>query len=240
MSTRQNKKQRKGRNHANNRERTVTTLTEDPNTHYLVPTPSEEPGHVSPSFVTSVVPPHNMSLGPQYPIAGNFSYGYTAPFSPVQHTNMPQQQQPYYSASSQQGAQQPATKSALPPGKSDLEILQNLKKLIIEGQHPFYRAVPSPAALASLYKGPIPVQAQPEQYLPGLSSSFGARDVDRRQPRRQVTDPRNQDKSNVMSYLVFRIRLADVVWSRRVSQEMVLRPRLLPPLSQLSVLEFFK
>src|SRR5258708_2231582 len=42
MSTRQNnKKQRKGRNNANNRERTVTTLTEDPNTPYLIPTPSE-------------------------------------------------------------------------------------------------------------------------------------------------------------------------------------------------------
>lgn len=240
MSTRQNKKQRKGRNHANNRERTVTTLTEDPNTHYLVPTPSEEPGHVSPSFVTSVVPPHSMSLGPQYPVAGNFSYGYTAPFPPVQHTNM--HQQPYYSTSPQQVAQQPPSKSTLPPGKSDLEILQNLKKLIIEGQHPFYRAVPSPAALASLYKGPIPAQSQPEpdeQHLPGLSPSFGARDIDRRQPRRQMTDPRNQDKSNVMSFLTLLIHLPDVVWCRRVSRKMVPRPLNLPPF-RISVLEPFK
>ncbi|EIW83553.1 hypothetical protein CONPUDRAFT_136503 [Coniophora puteana RWD-64-598 SS2] len=42
----------------------------------------------------------------------------------------------------------------LPPGKSDLEILESLKKMIKDGQHEFYRAVPQPTALASLYLGP--------------------------------------------------------------------------------------
>lgn len=55
----------------------------------------------------------------------------------------------------------------LPPGKNDLEILENLKTIIKEGQHEFYRAVPQPAALASLYLGPLPqVQPHPEQ-VPG-------------------------------------------------------------------------
>ncbi|KAF8196549.1 hypothetical protein BJ912DRAFT_820633, partial [Pholiota molesta] len=160
MSTRQNKKQRKGRNNANNRERTVTTLTEDPNTHYLIPTPSEEPAgsHLATQFpgagpVGGKV--HNMSMGTQpYQIPGNFGFGYPTSFAPIQHSTMHQHQQPqpqsYYPSSP---SSQPSAKPALPPGKNDLEILQNLKKIIKDGQHPFYRAVPSPAALASLYKG---------------------------------------------------------------------------------------
>ena len=59
--------------------------------------------------------------------------------------------------------------SMLPPGKNDLEILENLKTIIKEGQHEFYRAVPQPAALASLYLGPLlhsQVQPHPEQ-VPG-------------------------------------------------------------------------
>jgi len=42
------------------------------------------------------------------------------------------------------------------PGKSDLEILNNLKSIIKDGQHEFYRAFPQPAALASIHTGHIP------------------------------------------------------------------------------------
>ncbi|KAL4073755.1 hypothetical protein J3A83DRAFT_4187386 [Scleroderma citrinum] len=59
----------------------------------------------------------------------------------------------------------------LPPGKNDLEILENLKTIIKEGQHEFYRAVPQPAALASLYLGTLPPHSQgqphPEQVPSG-------------------------------------------------------------------------
>ncbi|KAG6375602.1 hypothetical protein JVT61DRAFT_3168 [Boletus reticuloceps] len=119
MSARQNKK-RKGRNHVNNRERTVTTFTEDPNTSFLVPFSSEEPPT---TFTSSTFP------------------------MPYQNYIASQQQQQFY---------QPV----LPPGKNDLEILENLKTIIKEGQHEFYRAAPQPAALATLYMGHI---AHPDQ-----------------------------------------------------------------------------
>ncbi|KAG7442621.1 uncharacterized protein BT62DRAFT_935918 [Guyanagaster necrorhizus] len=120
MSARQNKKQRKGRN-PNNRERTVTTLTEDPNSSYLVPTPSEE----SPATL--------MGSNQAYTMAQSFPFNFQ-PFV---------QQQPFY-----QQQQQPR------PGSNDLEVLENLKQRIKAGQHEFYRAIPNPAALASIYKGP--------------------------------------------------------------------------------------
>jgi len=174
MSTRQNnKKQRKGRNNANNRERTVTTLTEDPNTPYLIPTPSEEPaGSLMSAFSgpPTAAKMHNMSMGPPgYQVAGNFGgFGYNSSFPPMHHQA---QQQPYFSPSVNQPhvqqQQQPPQKHQpaannfkLPPGKNDLEILQKLKKMILENQHPYYRAEPSPSYLASLYKGPPAQDAQ--------------------------------------------------------------------------------
>ncbi|KAI9571627.1 hypothetical protein HD554DRAFT_2168885 [Boletus coccyginus] len=54
---------------------------------------------------------------------------------------------------------------ALPTVKNDLEILEDLKSTIKDGQHEFYRAVPQPAALASIYMGHIPKgRAHPDQY----------------------------------------------------------------------------
>lgn len=155
MSARQNKKQRKGRNSANNRERTVTTLTEDPNTPYLVPTPSEETpiSHLSSHLGTKA------PMGSQpYQMSSNF--GGIQPYS---GTLIPQQQ-PYLSPSQSQTMQQSSPQyqnMPLPGGKNDLEILQNLKKLILDNQHPAFRAVPQPAALAKLYKNPLPAASQP-------------------------------------------------------------------------------
>jgi len=57
------------------------------------------------------------------------------------------------------------------PGKGNLEILENLKSIIKDGQHEFYRAVPQPAALASIYMGHIPQgQTHPDQYPSPRSS----------------------------------------------------------------------
>ncbi|KAF9462327.1 hypothetical protein BDZ94DRAFT_1139625, partial [Collybia nuda] len=157
MSARQNKKQRKGRNNANNRERTVTTLTEDPNTPFLVPTSSEEPAGAtvmsSPFSVASSAGNPNNVPPANYQVPGSFGYGYNNFVGPI-HGNVhhpqhqQQQQQPFYSSQQQQQTIQ------LPLGKNDLEILEKLKEMIKNGQHEAYKAIPQPAALASIYLGP--------------------------------------------------------------------------------------
>ncbi|KAH7916595.1 hypothetical protein BJ138DRAFT_289681 [Hygrophoropsis aurantiaca] len=159
MSARQNKK-RKGRNNVNNRERTVTTFTEDPNTSFLVPLPSEEPAGTnlmsSPFSVASSGGGSNNVPSSGFQIPANFGMNYNF-MSGSMHGQQQQQQQQYF----------PQQQPILPPGKNDLEVLENLKTLIKEGQHEFYRAVPQPAALASLYLGPLPGQSSvpphPEQ-----------------------------------------------------------------------------
>ena len=201
MSARQNKKQRKGRGNVHQRERTVTTLTEDPNTHYLVPTPSEEPAGAS--FNNPKM--QNIQMGSSY---GSYQYGSYPPFN-IMHPNVQQQQQSFLGPSQQQQTlpqpqpqsqpqqQSQPMKPTLPPGKNDLDILQNLKKIIKDGQHPFFRAVPQPAALASIYMGTIPSQYQTQERrgeTPGDSaegqsavdtngvSGPAANDTGRRQP----------------------------------------------------------
>ncbi|KIJ60076.1 hypothetical protein HYDPIDRAFT_43625 [Hydnomerulius pinastri MD-312] len=188
MSARQNKK-RKGRNNVNNRERTVTTFTEDPNTSFLVPLASEEPAGgapanlmSSPFSVASSSGGAGNNQGSHFQLAqGNFSMPYTGYMTPL-HAQQQQQQQQFY--------QQP---SMLPPGKNDLEVLENLKTMIKEGQHEFYRAIPQPAALAALYMGPhqhhhggqvpphpeqIPADYRGAHYSqPGYDSSNDARNL---------------------------------------------------------------
>jgi hypothetical protein len=65
----------------------------------------------------------------------------------------------------------PAKPIQLPPGKSDLEILQRLKDIIKNGQHEMYRAVPMPAALASHYLGPANAVARTEDTAPSGQSA---------------------------------------------------------------------
>ena len=197
MSARQNKKQRKGRGNVHQRERTVTTLTENPNTPYLVPTPSEEPAGAPLPFNNPKM--QNIQMASPFQMGGSYQYGSYPPFNPMhpsaqQQQQQPQQQQkPFFGPSQQQQlsqqqplsqqqqplpqhqqpqplpqpqqqpqqqSQPPSMKPTLPPGKNDLDILQNLKKIIKDGQHPFFRAVPQPAALASIYLGTIPSQSQ--------------------------------------------------------------------------------
>ncbi|KAG2074067.1 hypothetical protein BDR04DRAFT_226229 [Suillus decipiens] len=157
MSARQNKK-RKNRNNVNNRERTVTTFTEDPNTSFLVPQPSEEPALSSPFSVASTSATSNSNNNNNNSFQ-NFGMSYS--FHPHGPNNQPQQQ-----GQQQQQQQFFSPQVILPPGKSDLEVLENLKSIIKEGQHEFYRAIPQPAALASLYLGPTSSQVlpHPEQH----------------------------------------------------------------------------
>lgn len=176
MSARQNKKQRKGRSNAMNRERTVTTLTEDPSSDFLVPTPSEEPAGSnlmsSPFSVASSSGSNNMQP-PGFQAPGNFAFGYN--FVGPMHGNMqghPQQQQQQFFNPHQH--QQPQSQQPiLPPGQSDLEVLEKLKEMIKSGQHEFYRAVPQPAALASIYLGPTATSQVPHHPDQAPSDSHG-------------------------------------------------------------------
>ena len=120
-----------------NRERTVTTLTEDPNTPFLVPTTTEDNPMSSPFSVAS-------SSAPQQP----HFYGFA--FNPYVHHG---QAHPSFYPAAQQRHHHPA--AVLPLGQSDLEILQLLKKSIKDGQHDFYRAVPQPAVLARRASHPL-------------------------------------------------------------------------------------
>jgi hypothetical protein len=63
---------------------------------------------------------------------------------------------------------------SLPPGQGDLEALERLKEFIKNNQHEIFRAVPQPAALANLYKGPLPslVPPYPEQTSSSLREKF--------------------------------------------------------------------
>jgi hypothetical protein len=121
MATRQNKRTRKNPFH---RERTVTTLTEDPTTHLLVPTPTEEPARYS-------YPPDSHQFYPQDSLGLlNHIHPMPAQTQAQSHFYTPQQPQ------------------------NDLEVLENLKAIIKAGQHEFYRAVPQPQVLAAIYLGP--------------------------------------------------------------------------------------
>ena len=156
MSARQNKKRGKGRNNPNNRERTVTTLREDPNTPYLVPTPSEDPPGGNLMASPFSVPSSTGNPSSAYQPPGSYNtLAYNPTFGPSMQILHPQQFYP-----DQQRAQ-----VILPPGKNDLEILEKLKEMIKNGQHELYRAVPQPAALASIYLGPHTSQVphHPEQ-----------------------------------------------------------------------------
>jgi hypothetical protein len=158
MASRQNRK-KKGRANQQNRERTVTTLTEDPNTQFLVPTPSEEPAGANMSSPFSVSsssgggPNSNIPTNGNYQVSGNFGYSgppYSSNFvGSVQHSSNANQQQPLY---------QPQL--ALPSGRDDLEILENLKAQIKAGQHDRFQPNPQPLALLNVYQEGLQSEAQ--------------------------------------------------------------------------------
>ncbi|KAI0762178.1 hypothetical protein BD413DRAFT_720511 [Trametes elegans] len=159
MATRPNKK-RKGRGNAPPRERTVTTLTDGPEGSFLA---SQLHDGSSPTLPAIPYPPLSagqppgLSAGsyPLTPFTNSFTYSFpmssiaSQPFqsqhSSPQFYSQPQPQLIPQSSPAQQ---------LLPPGQSDLEILQRLKETIKNNQHELFRPDPQPAALASVYLGP--------------------------------------------------------------------------------------
>ncbi|KIM83433.1 hypothetical protein PILCRDRAFT_443724 [Piloderma croceum F 1598] len=145
MASRQNRK-KKGRANQQNRERTVTTLTEGPNPQFLVPTPSEEPAGANMSSPFSVSSSSGAGPNNSIPNGGYQNFAYSGPpyssnyMGPTQHGGNIQQPQFYQ--------QQPN----LPPGRDDLEILENLKAQIKSGQHNRFKATAQPEALLTVYR----------------------------------------------------------------------------------------
>lgn len=171
MSNRREKK-RKTRNPVQ-RDRTVTELVEDPDTRQLLFTPREEPAvstqPLSPAFSLGGggggvgpgpgFPAMNPNFPPSFPYSNYVQQPMHPQFGPQQHPPMA-----YYP----EDETMMPTSLAPVPGDNDLEVLENLKRMIKNGQHKFYQPIPQPAALASIYMGPHPskrsvVLPHPEQ-----------------------------------------------------------------------------
>ena len=71
----------------------------------------------------------------------------------------------------QQQSQFPDAGRAQPTDNSDLERLERLKKEILEGQNPAYKAIPQPDYLESLYLGRLPQQKTPTPPRPSESQA---------------------------------------------------------------------
>ena len=149
-STRQINKKRKARN-VINRERTVTTLTEGPESAFLIPTPTEEPPAVLMSGPFPLPSPVSSNMQTAFQMGpGDYGFGYNPPYIgamgppnyPPQHPVPPQ----FF-----HGPQPPSEPLT---GDGDLEILEDLKQKIKNGQHEIFKAVPNPTFLANLYMGP--------------------------------------------------------------------------------------
>ena len=147
MASRQNRK-KKGRGNQQNRERTVTTLLEDPNTQFLVPTPSEEParGNMSSPFSGA------SSSGGNNPNV-SYNFAYSGPPSTFNNNgyisglqNVQQQQQSSHTQQIYLQQQQVRT---------DLEILESLKAQIKAGTHDLFKPNPQPRKLVEAYEGPL-------------------------------------------------------------------------------------
>ncbi|KAI0630032.1 hypothetical protein C8Q77DRAFT_1219708 [Trametes polyzona] len=196
MATRQNKK-RKGRTNAPPRERTVTTLTDGVEGSFLPP-PSLLPDYdeyeyeyeyddqlppvLSPPISFSVGTPLSASGPPPFnPLQPTFSpsFPYSLAMPPLAGTPFqPVHSAPQFFPPQPQSISQSTPTSAhhslgLPPGQSDLEILERLKQTIKNNQHELFRPVPQPAALASVYLGPKSFSAVPPhpEQVPAESSS---------------------------------------------------------------------
>lgn len=156
MSTRQNKK-RKSRANVINRERTVTTLTEGSEGSFMAADETHASLMSHPFSVASAVQ-DTTNISPGFPIASTpgfspFPYPYMQSMTGGNPAAMFNQTQPtthYF-----------PTAQPLPPGQNDLEILERLKETIKAGQHEFFRPVPRPEFLASVYLGPHPVPQVP-------------------------------------------------------------------------------
>lgn len=166
MASRQN---RKKKGHANQqvRERTVTTLTEDPDTNLLVPTSSDEPagGPMSSPFSvasssgggpnSSTSNSNNNNSVPNSSFQASNDFGYSGSYNNNRNSYMGPTQ--HGSGGHQHDYQ--ATVS-LPAGRNDLEILENLKAQIKAGQHGRFRPDPQPLALLAIHQEGLQAHAQ--------------------------------------------------------------------------------
>ncbi|KAF9064992.1 hypothetical protein BDP27DRAFT_1366801 [Rhodocollybia butyracea] len=152
MNTRQNNKSgRLTRKRYIHRDRTVTTLTgnDDDQDPFSFTTglndEQQQLAYTAPTPLVAVA--SNVNQLAMLP--SNFSFGFNSFAGPLNANNNPNNIQ-------NDTSQQPY----LPPGKNDLEILENLKERIKQGQHEFFRATPTPGALASIYLGPSTLPEQ--------------------------------------------------------------------------------
>lgn len=184
MASRQNKK-RKGRNNGMNRERTVTTLTEGPDSVFQMAGMqsagrlTDEPLSATSSSATAIMSsPFASSSGPNispgFQIPPTFT-SFSNPYSTYMVPSYPQQQSPQFFQPQQQQQQQ---SMPLPQGQNDLEVLERLKETIKKNQHELYRPIPQPAALASVYLGPHSSTRVPphSDQLPGGQQSLSGND----------------------------------------------------------------
>ncbi|KAJ3487041.1 hypothetical protein NLI96_g3810 [Meripilus lineatus] len=98
------------------------------------------------------------------------------------------QQSPQFFSQPTQAQQQ---QQAMPQGQNDLEVLERLKETIKNNQHEYFKPIPQPAALASVYLGPHPSSASsrvpphPEQ-LPGGQQSLSGNEHDLSSPSMMI------------------------------------------------------
>lgn len=179
MSTKQG---RKRKNRQNVRERTVLTLTEDPSTQFLVPTASTElAGNLmsAPFPITSTSGGINGTPPGAFQPHGNFpGFGFnTFLQSPVNGQQQNSQQNLQLQQASMLRNQY--QDHIVSTGNSDLDRLERLKKEILDGQNPFYKATPQPSFLESIYlghtsQGQAAVPVHPEQMSSTTKPATGA------------------------------------------------------------------
>lgn len=125
------------------RERTVTTLTEDPESQLLIPTPTEEPAGAEMSSPFSI-----SSSNGGGPNNNNFQPGAGFGYQGSYENNNGNSYMGYNNAQSEVFQ---APQVAMPAGKDDTEILLNLKSMIKAGQH-HYKPIPQPGRLKEIYE----------------------------------------------------------------------------------------
>ncbi|TDL25943.1 hypothetical protein BD410DRAFT_558097 [Rickenella mellea] len=192
MSTKQG---RKRKTRLTPRERTVLTFTEDPSSHFLVPTSTEE---VAGDLMASSFPVGSSSStntgSVNFPTHGGSFPGFT-------YTNFPPSINGQPSINSQNQVQQSGIQRAqeghISTGNSDLDRLERLKKEILDGQNSFYKAVPQPAFLESIYlgreaHGQAAVPAHPDQLSSNAKLSNSSQQHSSRQGK-EVSSMREDD-----------------------------------------------
>lgn len=147
LQQRQNRK-KKGRAQVD-RERTVTTLTEDPESQLLIPIPTEEPAGPDMSSPFSIASssgggPNNINSATN---GNNFQpggFGYQGSYESNNGNS-------YLGPNNARTEVFHPPQVPMPAGRDDVEILLNLKSMIKAGQH-HYKPIPQPGKLKEIYE----------------------------------------------------------------------------------------